>query len=283
MGMPSREREYIHMTSNVTIYASPEEAFLVNSFLVDTDSGILLIDTQFLVSPAKTLREKLIQTQRPLKAVIISHPHPDHFGGTAIVLEGQATVPVYAVQATYDGIKATESGKREFWTPIYKAEYPPTTLLPNKIVRSGETLVIDGLQVIIDDLGAGESSDITVIWFPQNKQLIVSDLVYNRIHPWLAEGRSESWLKQLELVKQRYKDAQMVYAGHGAAGTLALLEEQAGYIRVFRDLVFGAVKNGQVSKDDKKRITDQLKLLYPAYPMEGLIAYNIDGVAGEAT
>ena len=264
----------------VHTYASQEDAFLVNSFILETDHGLVLVDTQFLVTPAKELRQKIDALNKPLHAAIITHPHPDHFGGAAIVLDGK-DIPVYCTQPTFDAIKGTESGKREFWTPIYKDEYPPSTRLPDRIIKSREKLIIDGLHIVIDDLGAGESSDITVIYLPQSKQLIVSDLVYNKAHPWLAEGRSQEWLDQLADVKKRYANAVRVYAGHGADGSRALLDEQASYLHTFRDMVYAKRENGKVLDTAKAEIIMSMKTKYPEFAMENLITFNIDGVASE--
>jgi glyoxylase-like metal-dependent hydrolase (beta-lactamase superfamily II) len=274
--------QFAAKTAQCTIhtYASKEEAFWVNSFILETENGLILVDTQFLVTPTNELHQKIEALRKPLLGVIITHPHPDHFGGTSIVLEGK-NIPVYATQATLDVIKATEAGKREFWTPIYKQEYPTSTRLPDKIVKPGEKLVIDGLEIVIDDLGAGESADITVIHLPQTGQLIVSDLVYNRAHPWLAEGRSQAWLDQLALVKKRYSDVGQVFAGHGPDGSLKMLDEQAEYITYFREQVFAERKNGTVTDAAKARITASIKSRYAGFAMESLIAFNIDGVAKE--
>jgi glyoxylase-like metal-dependent hydrolase (beta-lactamase superfamily II) len=145
--------------TTIHTYAASPEAFLVNSFLIETDKGVVVVDTQFLVTPAKALKQKVLDLGKPL-------------------LDGLDSVPIYATQATYDGVKETEAIKREFWTPTYQDEYPKSTLLPTEIIKPGGPLIIDGVRLVIDDLGAGEASDITVIYLPEQQQLIASDLVY---------------------------------------------------------------------------------------------------------
>jgi glyoxylase-like metal-dependent hydrolase (beta-lactamase superfamily II) len=262
-------------------YSSPEDAFLVNSFLIETANGVVVVDTQFLVTPAKTLKQKAIALGKPLLGVIITHPHPDHYNGTAILLDGLDTVPIYATQATYDGVKETETPKREFWSPMYKDEYPTSTLLPTEIIEVGEPLLIDDVNLVIDDLGAGEASDITVIYLPKQHQLITSDLVYYRVHPWLAEARSQQWLEQLHLVKERYKDAVKVFNGHGGHSTLQGLDEQIDYITLFRELVDRHRQGGVVSEEHKSKIREAMVEKYPNYPLDFLIEMNVDGVAKE--
>jgi glyoxylase-like metal-dependent hydrolase (beta-lactamase superfamily II) len=186
---------------------------------------VVVVDTQFLVTPAKTLKQKVFEIGKPLLGVIITHPHPDHYNGTGILLDGSIDVPIYATRSTYDGVKETQATKREFWTPKYQEEYPTSTLLPTEIIKPGEPLVIDGVSLTIDDLGAGEASDVTAIYLPEQRQLIASDLVYYRVHPWLAEGRSHQWIEQLNLVKERYPKTVQMFNGHGNNSTLQGLDE----------------------------------------------------------
>jgi len=269
--------------ATIHTYSAPPEAFLVNSFLIETTNGTVVVDTQFLVTPAQTLKQKVAALGKPLLGVIITHPHPDHYNGTAILLDGLGNVPIYATQATYDGIKETEVAKREYWTPTYQDEYPTSTLLPTEIVKSGEPLEIDGLRLVVDDLGAGESSDITVIYLPEQQQLIASDLVYYQVHPWLAEGRSRQWLEQLAVVKSRYGNVTQVFNGHGGPSTLQGLDDQSDYITSFRDLVAQHAQQGVVSDTQKAEIRTLMLAKYPTYPLDFLIALNVDGIAQEVS
>ena len=105
------------MAHKTHIFAAPEAAFLVNSFLLEGADQVVIIDAQFLASSARALRAKLDAIGKPLAALILSHPHPDHYNGAAILVEGLGEVPVLATAATDEGIRATAEAKRAFWTP----------------------------------------------------------------------------------------------------------------------------------------------------------------------
>ena len=107
------------MAHKTHIFAAPEAAFLVNSFLLEDTDHVVVIDAQFLASSARALRAQLAQIGKPLAALILSHPHPDHFNGAAILLEGFGEVPILSTAATNGGIRATAEAKRAFWTPKY--------------------------------------------------------------------------------------------------------------------------------------------------------------------
>jgi glyoxylase-like metal-dependent hydrolase (beta-lactamase superfamily II) len=268
--------------STVQVFSSAESAFFVNSFIIETARGLVLVDTQFLTSSAQQLRDAIRARGKPLLAVVITHPHPDHFNGTAEIASEWPGLPIYATQTTLDVIRATEADKRAAWTPVYGEDYPQQTALPNTVVVPGEAVFVDGLELRIDDLGEGESADITVIHLPDSNQLIASDLLYHKVHPWLAEGRTKQWLRQLEIVRERYATATAVFAGHGEAGGLDALAQQAEYLTNFRDWVSEGVADlMRPTPEEKKAITEIVLQRYPNYPLQMLVEMNIDGVAKE--
>ncbi|MGX7003286.1 MBL fold metallo-hydrolase [Caballeronia sp. KNU42] len=267
---------------NVHVFRSAESAFFVNSFVIETERGLVLVDTQFLTSSARQLCEAIRAHDKPLLAVFITHPHPDHFNGTAEIVHGWPGVPIYATQATIDVIRTTQAEKRAAWTPVYGDDYPQETVLPNTVVVPGQSIFVDGLELRVDDLGEGESADITVIHLPQSDQLIASDLLYHRVHPWLAEGRTKQWLSQLEIVRERYSTATGIFAGHGEAAGPNALTQQAEYLNTFRNWVRDAIADlKHPTPEEKRMVAGKVLQRYPNYPLQMLVDMNIDGVAKE--
>lgn len=152
--------------SRLHVFSSPEPAFFVNSFVIETDNGLVLVDTQFLTSSARQLADMIRALNKPLLAIIITHPHPDHFNGTPEIVREWPNVPVYATPATIEVICATEADKRAAWTPSYGDDYPRETVIPNTPIEPNQAIQVDGLELRVDDLGAGESADITVVYLP---------------------------------------------------------------------------------------------------------------------
>jgi glyoxylase-like metal-dependent hydrolase (beta-lactamase superfamily II) len=268
--------------SKVHVFSSAESAFCVNSFLIETTRGLVLVDTQFLSSTARQLCSAIRAHGKPLLAAFITHPHPDHFNGTAEIAREWPGMPIYATQTTIDVMRATEADKRAAWTPVYGDDYPQQTLLPDTVVVPRQAIFVDGLELRVDDLGEGESADITVIHLPKSNQLIASDLLYHRVHPWLAEGRTKQWLSQLEIVRERYATATAVFAGHGEATGLDALAQQAEYLTRFRDWVSEGVADlAQPTPEEKRAIAENVLRHYPNYPLQMLVEMNIDGVVKE--
>jgi hypothetical protein len=160
-------------------------------------------------------------------------------GGLASIREKHLGARVHATAGTINGIRETAEIKREYWTPIIGANYPQRFATPDVAVRDGEHLSIDGVELVVDDFGPTECSANTAMELPQIDAVVISDLVYNRVHPWLAEGRSDPWLKALARANRCFA---VLYAGNGAAGSPSIINEQAAYINAVREIVASTVK-----------------------------------------
>ena len=269
-------------TLKVHTHTSSPDAFFVNSFILEGPSSLILVDTQFVLSEAAALVEKIAALGKPLAGVFITHPHPDHYNGLATVLAKYPGTDVYATAATSAGIRETAEPKRAYWTPIIGANYPQNFAFPTVLVEDGQRIAIDGIDLTFSDLGPAECADNTMIALPQLDAVIISDLVYNQVHPWIAEGRSALWLHALNAAKGKLAGAATLFAGHGAVGDAGIIANQAAYITTMRDLVSDLTKaGGPVTDAGKQAVIEKISALYPNWPLAMLIGMNVDGVAGE--
>ncbi len=268
--------------ADISRFVSSEPNFAVNSWIVPTRTGVVVIDTQFTVSEAAKLVEAVKQAGRPLQAIIITHPHPDHANGTCQLREF-AKVPVYATLETLEGIKATAEAKRAQWKPSYGKDYPDATCPPDHIVKPGERWFIDGVGFEARNYGPGEAVTESVILVPSLHAAFVGDLIYNRVHPWLAEGRTAQWLSQLDRLGKELPSDWMVYPGHGAADGSAVIGAQRTYISQFRDQVKAARSaNGpDLTDGNTKSLIEATQAHYPGWPLAMLIPINAGAVARE--
>jgi hypothetical protein len=117
---------------------------------------------------------------------------------------------------------------------------------------------------------------------PQIDAVIISDLVYNRVHPWLAEGRSDLWLKALAKANRCFASATVLYAGHGASGSPSIINEQTAYIHAVREIVASAVKEDpELSDASRAAIQRGVRAVYKNWPLEMIIEMNTASLAGE--
>ena len=107
-------------------YRAAEPGLFVNSYLVEAEAGVVAVDTSLLVSDIEALRARMRALKKPLLAIMVTHPHPDHFNGVfGLVQDGE--VPVYAAAGVARVIEEIAEAKREQWSPTYGAEWPAST------------------------------------------------------------------------------------------------------------------------------------------------------------
>jgi glyoxylase-like metal-dependent hydrolase (beta-lactamase superfamily II) len=269
------------MSIRIHVIPAPADMFFVNAFLIEAPDAVILVDTHFLLSSARTLDARIDALGKPLAAILITHPHPDHYNGLPTILAGRPPLPVYANQATLDGIKASRAEKRRVWTPVYGEDYPTTDATPDHILPGEAVLHLAGVELRIADLGPGECADNSIIHLPQADALIASDLIYNRGHPWLAEHRTAAWLAQLDRVAAQFAGVGRVYAGHGPEGDAMLFETQRRYITDFRARVTRHARAGALDDAGRAAILSETVAGREGWPLEALIPMNADAVAQE--
>jgi glyoxylase-like metal-dependent hydrolase (beta-lactamase superfamily II) len=62
----------------IHVYSSGQLGIFANAFVVESNNGVVVIDSTLTVSESKSLRGRLESIGKPLLAVILTHPHPDH-------------------------------------------------------------------------------------------------------------------------------------------------------------------------------------------------------------
>jgi glyoxylase-like metal-dependent hydrolase (beta-lactamase superfamily II) len=276
-------------------YTSPPPG-PVNSWIIESTNGVVVIDAQRQLSEGANVLKEIKKLNKPIVGVIITHPHPDHINGLeALLNETTDDVPIYSTQSTFDIMKNDTGGLIALSKKILGSDYSNQTVLPNTIVKSGGNIAIDGITYHFEDIGPGEAGDMTLIYIPSHGLLFTGDVVNNRMHPFLGEGRSSEWIGQIEYIKQKYSDAVILFPGHSQRGSpTTLLDEQLKYINTFRSLVErqmqSAAAGGEgaeniITEEGKAIIKDELQRLYPGYipvaTLTNMLDINIDTIAKE--
>ena len=149
----------------------------VNSWIIESTNGVVVIDTQRQFSEAKKLLNEVEKINKPILGVLITHPHPDHINGAAALLNETTNVPIYSTQSTFNIMKNDTGGyialSKQLLPPN---EYSDQVVLPNKIVTSGENITIDKITYHFKDLGIGEAGDMMLIYLPLQKIIFTGNI-----------------------------------------------------------------------------------------------------------
>ncbi len=270
-------------------------AYHANSYWLESDKGIAVIDALMLRSDAKNLAQLVKQTGKPLKGVIITHAHFDHYGGLNMLRESLGYFPVYATKATVKAMKENHAATLQWAPDSHGDDYDKVMVKPDKIVKSGQVINIAGIALKIDELGPGESGNNIVIFQADQNILFSGDATLHNSHMYLGEGRSSKILEHLDYLGKTYGGVKLVYSGHGdPLSPAAVFKPEADYVHFIRSLAKAALSEGKVvlpegkgfDKEILKTMVAEVISQYPSLGDYGLtpeymVNSNIEAVLKE--
>lgn len=169
-------------TLALEVITSPEAAGAVTSTLITGPRSVVVVDAQFTRSGATAVADAVERSGKPLAAVFITHAHPDHYLGTAVLA---ARFPDTRFVATADVVaemQATASATAAARKDMLGAEFPGEPVIPTAITE----LSIDGVAITLMPGLAGDTHPITGLYLDALGTLIASDVAYADVHLWTA-------------------------------------------------------------------------------------------------
>ena len=254
----------------------PDQA-LVNAYLVETEDGVVAVDATLTVSGGRALRSRVESLEKPLLAVLLTHSHPDHYGGVVELLAGE-DVPVVATAGVDAVIRRDDDLKEQILRPMFGDEWPKQRTFPNRRIADGETLELGDAAFTLVDLGPGESPHDS-LWLlgDDRRTVFLGDQVYDRKHAFVADCFHEQWLANIARLEEELPSDATLYVGHGGPVTTAQFAWQREYITTFLD----AVSTADWSQPDKARavVVERMTRFLPTNELRFLMELSIEPVA----
>jgi glyoxylase-like metal-dependent hydrolase (beta-lactamase superfamily II) len=188
----------------------------VNSTMISGEKDMLVIDPQFSLSEAHRLAAEILESKKNLATIYVTHPHPDHLFGLAVLHQAFPNAKIVALAATVNGAKTGWPARQKFWFPTYGNNIPgPDPVLPEEL--SSPVLTLEGEQFPITGGVQGDGPGNSFVYIPSLQAVVAGDTVFDRVYFGVPKDKArEDWMKTLDQISA-LKPA-IVIPGHQGPG-----------------------------------------------------------------
>jgi len=197
------------------VASAANEGFNSNAGFVVTDEGVVVVDA--LGSPA--LGDALLKairtvTDEPLKRVILTHYHADHFYGLEPLKKAGADV--WAHRAALDYL---DNGEAERRLKQRAGELFPWVDEKMNLVRADRWLgeethfTMGGVRFDVLHFGPAHSPEDVIVAVPQEGVIFGGDILVAGRIPFVGDADSRKWLERIERLLAL--DPKVIVTGHG--------------------------------------------------------------------
>lgn len=180
------ERNTSEGTLTFQIFTGQDFALANSAVLIAGRQDAILIDTCLVLSEAARLVAMIRETGKALKAVYITHAHPDHYFN-GVTQEAFPGATIYARQGVIDSMQEYRA-KIVHWREMFGDEMPRSLPMLQPLIGSSVLLV--GKEVRFVDLPICETVHATAFYVPSERAVLVGDLVFSGMHHYVADTSS---------------------------------------------------------------------------------------------
>lgn len=216
--------------------SSENQGFMSNAGFVVTKEGVVVFDALGTVPLARKMLGIIRKiTSRPIRYVIVSHYHADHFYGLQVFKEAGAQIWAHR---NAEGATRTEAALERFAQrrqDLFPWVDEHTRFIEPDVYLEGDTdFRLGGLHFAIRHVGPAHSAEDLALFVKEDGVLYAGDLVFKGRVPFVGDADSRAWLASLD--KLTALRPRVLVPGHGAASRnpaqdLALTRDYLTYLR----------------------------------------------------
>ncbi|PYO01988.1 MAG: hypothetical protein DMD91_05800 [Candidatus Rokuibacteriota bacterium] len=280
--------------------AAPRYKTNCNAAVIVTDDGVIVVDSHSKPSAARALYKEIQGiTNKPVKKLINTHFHFDHWQGNQVYAEGNPGLEIVTTAQTRENLTKPDVGvggipfvekqiktivpaeiqklkdeitratnpemKARLESNLQQAESYLQELksfkptMPTRTVSSTMTLREGGREIQLHVLGRGHTDGDMFIYLPKEKVIATGDALIDWM-PFLNDAYPEDWVQTLTALEKL--DFTQIIPGHGTVLPKSNLPFFRAYIVDLIAAVKKAAGEGATLEEMQKKISDELAPKY---------------------
>lgn len=279
--------------------AAPRYKVNSNAAVILTNDGVVVVDSHSKPSAAQALYRDIQNiTKQPIRKIINTHFHWDHWQGNQVYLEASPSLEIITSERTKENLTKADAGvgglsyiekqlesvpkeiaklkdevtqaasaeqKVRLEANLQQAEAYLAELkqlkpaLPTRTINSSMTLNEGGREIQLLLLGRGHTDGDVFIYLPKEKVVASGDALVDWM-PFLNDGFPEEWVQTLSALEKF--DFMHIIPGHGEVASREQLTFFRGYLADLIAAVKKAAADGGNLEEMKKVLPDQLASKY---------------------
>jgi glyoxylase-like metal-dependent hydrolase (beta-lactamase superfamily II) len=273
--------------------AAPAYKVNSNTAIIESDDGVVIVDTHSKPSAARVIVERLRDmTRQPVRYVVNTHFHWDHWHGNEVYPAAYPSAEIVTNQLTREamvkkGLKRIQDHVRQVPAEIAKlkaglAVAPPAErakleadlrlaesylaevkalkpALPSIAFEQTMKLYRRDREIHLLYLGRAHTEGDVFVYLPREKVVITGDAVIGWT-PFMGDGYPEDWVGTLDRLAEL--DFTHIIMGHGEPAGRDWLRTFRGYVHDMVEAVREEAASGATLEEVQRRVTDRLAPTY---------------------
>jgi len=194
-----------------------QNGYDVNSTMIMGEKDMIVIDPQFSLPEAHRLTAEILESKKNLTVVYLTHPHPDHFFGIAVLKQAFPQAKILALPATANAIKTAWPARQKFWFPTYGNLIPgPDPVLPEELTAG--YLTLEGEQFpVTGPVPGSDGAGNSFVFIPSLKAVVTGDIVFDHVYFGVQKDKArEDWSKTIDQIMALKPE--VIVPGHEGPG-----------------------------------------------------------------
>ena len=214
--------------------------FMSNSCYIKTSDSWVVWDTGATYKFAKAVYTEMQKiADLPVKTIIFSHEHDDHWLGAGFYKEkfGSELIGTKIINERY---KPGHEKETRMFTILNPIDVEGTKITPmDKSYDDGHKFNLGGVAMEYISLGQAHSEDDFMLWMPEKKVILTADVVMNGR---ITSNRNGTVMGQIAAhTKINSLDWKVLVPGHGTDTGKTSMDESMKYFKQMKDQILAAI------------------------------------------